>query len=249
MRIESSIQQSYTKITTGSKINSAANDPSGLAISNKLTSQINGYDRGTENTLSSQDLVKTADSGLSSISESLQRMRELAVQASNGTLINDDRKTIQKEIGQLKEGIQQAVVGTEFNTMKLLDGSYSDKTVAASPNGTGKTMSIENTSLETLGIENFDVSGTFDTAQIDQALQKVSESRSNLGSLSNSMDHMVNSNNTTAQNLRASQSKLADTDVAKTLSELKTLNIIQNVQMYAQKQKMNQSASVLNLLG
>lgn len=249
MRIESSLQQSYTKIATGSKINSAANDPSGLAISNKMTSQVNGYDKGTENALSSQDLVKTADSALSSINDSLKRIRELAVQASNGTYTSDDKKNIQNEISQLKEGIKETVAGTEFNTMKLIDGSYSNKNIASNPSGTGKTMTVQNTSLETLGIQDFDVTGSFDMESIDKAIQTVSESRANLGGLSNSIDHMVGSNNTTSLNLRASESKIADTDIAKTMSELKAINLRQNVQMYAQKQKMNQNAGMLNILG
>ncbi len=249
MRIESSLQQSYTQIATGSKINSAANDPSGLAIANKINAQVKGYDKGTENALSSQNLVKTADSALSSIGDSLNRIRELAVQASNGTLTNDDKKIIQNEVSQLKEGIKQTAVGTEFNTMKILDGSYSNKNIASSPSGTGKTMSIENTSLETLGIQNFDVTGSFDINSIDQAIQNVSQSRADLGGVNNSIDNMVSNNNKTAQNLRESESKIADTDIAKTMSELKAMNLRQNVQMYAQKQKMNQNAGMLNILG
>lgn len=249
MRIESSLQQSYTKLATGSRINSAANDPSGLAISNKMTSQVNGYDKGTENALSSQDLVKTADSALSSISDSLKRMKELAVQASNGTYTAADKKNIQNEINQLKEGIKETVSGTEFNTMKLVDGSYADKTIASTPSGTGKTMTIQNTSLETLGIKDFDVTGSFDMSSIDKAIESVSDSRANLGSISNSIDTMVGSNTNASLNLSASESKIADTDIEKAASDLKSLNLRQNVQMYAQKQKMNQNAGILNILG
>ncbi len=249
MRIESSVQQSYTKLSTGSKINSAANDPSGLAISNKMTSQVNGYDKGTENALSSQDLVKTADSALSSISDSLKRIKELAVQASNGTYTSEDKKNIQNEISQLKDGIKETVSGTEFNTMKVLDGSYSNKNIASSPSGTGKTMTIQNTSLETLGIQNFDVTGSFDMESIDKAIQTVSDSRANLGGVSNSIDYMTSNNTTTSLNLSDAESKIADTDMEKTMSDLKSLNLRQSVQLYAQKQKMNQNAGVLNILG
>lgn len=249
MRIESSLQQSYTKLATGSRINTAANDPSGLAISNKMTSQVNGYDKGTENALSSQNLVKTADSALSSISDSLKRMKELAVQASNATYTADDKKIIQNEINQLKEGIKETVSGTEFNTMKLVDGSYANKTIASEPSGTGKTMTIQNTSLETLGIKDFDVTGSFDMSSIDKAIESVSDSRANLGSISNSIDTMVNNNNNASLNLSAAESKIADTDIEKTMSDLKALNLKQSIQMYAQKQKMNQNAGVLNMLG
>ena len=248
MRIESSIQNMYNQLSTGKRINSAANDPAGLAISNKLTAQINGYDRATENTLTSKDLATTAEGALSSVNDNLQRMRDLAVQASNGTLTADDRKIIQTEINQLKEGIQQTVRDTEFNTMKLLDGSFSDKTIASNPSGTGSTMTIKNTSLETLGIADFDVTKDFSIADIDKAMEQVSDSRSNLGALSNSIDHMTNANNTTALNLRRSEDQISSTNMAKAISELRTTQLLQQVQIYAQQQKMGQSASVLNLL-
>lgn len=248
MKIDSSIQKLYTQLSSAKRINSAANDPAGLAISNKMTAQVNGYDKGTENALTSQDLAKTAEGALSSINDSLQRIRELAVQASNATYTADDKKIIQAEITQLKEGIQQTARDTEFNTMKLLDGTFSDKTIASNPSGTGQTMTIKNTSLETLGIDNFDVTQNFNIEDIDKALTQVSDSRSNLGALSNRIDYMVNVNETASLNLRRAEDQISSADMAKAVTQLKTMQMQQQIQIYAQQNKMSQSASVLNLL-
>jgi flagellin len=248
MRIDSSIQQNFSQLSTGKRINSASNDPAGLAISNKLTAQVNGYDKGTENALASQDLSKTAEGALSSINDSLLRIRELAVQASSGTYSNDDKKIIQNEITQLKEGIQETARGTEFNTLKLLDGSFTDKAIASSPSGTGSTMTIKNTSLETLGIDNFDVTTNFNIEDIDNAISQVSESRANLGAVSNALDSQINSNNISSLNLRRSEDQISSADMAKTITDMKSLQFRQQIQIYAQQNQMNQSSSVLNLL-
>ncbi len=248
MKIDSSIQKMYTQLSSGKRINSAANDPAGLAISNKMSAQINGYDKGTENALTSQELARTAEGALSSINDSLQRIRELAVQASNGTNTDSDKKIIQTEINQLKEGIQQTTRDTEFNTMKLLDGSFSDKSIASNPSGTGTTMTIQNTSLETLGIDKFDVTKDFNIEDVDKAIAQVSDSRSSLGALSNRIDHMVNSNNTASLNLRRSEDQISSADMEKAVTQLKTMQLQQQIQIYAQQNKMSQSASVLNLL-
>ena len=102
MRIDNSIQNTYAQLSSMKRINSAADDAAGLAISQKLLSQIGGYDAASSNAQSMSDLANTADGTLSSIDDSLQRIRELAVQASNGTYTSEDKKMMQNEIDQLK---------------------------------------------------------------------------------------------------------------------------------------------------
>lgn len=236
------------QLSSGSRINSAADDPAGFAISQEMTSQINGYQKGTENAASTNDLLNTADGALSSINDNLQRMRELAVQASNGTLTAGDKKILQNEIVQIKESIQETVKNTEFNTIKLIDGTFSDNNLAAGPNGSGRSISIKNTSLETLGIDQFDLTKDFDIGAIDNAINMVSESRSSIGANMNAIDHLINANQNAAQNLTNAESQISGADMAKLATSLKEQQLQQRVQLYAQQSKMEQSSSVLNLL-
>ena len=112
----------YGKIASGSRIQSAADDAAGLAISEKLTSQENGLNKGTQNAQSGQDLLNVSDGALGSITDNLQRIRELAVQASSGLLTDSDKKDIQAEVDQLKQGIGDIADQTTFNTKPILNG-------------------------------------------------------------------------------------------------------------------------------
>lgn len=248
MKINDSIQNSYTQLSTAKRINSASDDPAGLAIAEKMTAQIKGYDKGTDNALTAKDLSNTAEGALSSVNDSLQRIRELAVQASNGTYTADDKQAIQKEINQLKGAISESSKNTEFNTLKVLDGSFANKTIVTNPSGNGRQMTIENTSLEALGINDFDVTKNFNIDDIDAAAKMVSESRASLGATSNSLDRTVASNTTAANNLNSAESQISGADIAKTLTDLKTQQIKQQVQIYAQQSKTNQGSNIVDML-
>lgn len=243
MKIDNGISSSIQQLSSAKRINSAADDPSGLVISSKMTAQIRGYEQETNNVLASKDLAKTAETGKSSIGDNLQRIRELAVQASNGTNTADDRKSIQAEISQLKSNIQEAAKSTEFNTIKLLDGSFADKNL-----GTGAPMTIKNTSLETLGIDQFDVTQNFDISTIDNAIAQVSDSKASLGAFSNQVDRQVSANNKISENLTNAEDRITNANIEKVASNLKKQQVLQSVQMYVQQMKANQSSSQLNVL-
>ena len=157
------LNTSMMRISTGQRINSAADDAAGLAISERLTAQIRGLDRGTQNVMDMQNLVNTAEGGLSNISDSLHRVRELTVQAQNGVLTDSDRQNIQFEIDQLLNEIDSATQRTEFNGQRLLDGSFSREDgrglhTAADASGRGPTVNIGNMSASMLlGPESFNV--------------------------------------------------------------------------------------------
>lgn len=248
MKIDNAIQTSYSRLSAGRRVNSASDDPSGLAASQKLLAQANGMAKGSDNAQTAKDLTSTADSALSSISDSLQRIRELATQAASGTYSADDRKMVQAEINQLKESIGETAKNTEFNTIKVLDGSFSDKTIAVGANGKGQTMSIKNTSLEALGIDKFDVTKPFDVSDIDNAITKVSDSRANLGASANRLEATVQNNQNAMGNARGAEDRIAGADIAKTVTDMRTQQMRQQVQLYAQQNKMQQGSSVLNLL-
>lgn len=246
--VQNNISSNYQHLSSMNRINSAADDPAGLAISQELSSQATGSSVGIDNGLTAIDLANTAEGGLSSINDSLQRMRELAVQASNGTLSADDKANIQTEINQLKDSIKYDAGGTEFNTMQLLDGTFSNKNIATNPSGTGTTMSIQNTTLDSLGIADFDVTKNFDISTIDDALQKVSSARSDIGAESNGLQYSVDNNETSVANETSSLSNISDLDPYQEMSDFQKNNILQQYQIWTQKQMMQQQAGKLNLL-
>lgn len=248
MNISSVMNNAYQRLSTGSAINKAADNAAGLQISQKLDSSIRGMDQNLNNTSAMQDLTKTAESALGNISDQLGRMRELAVQASNGLLTDSDKSVIQAEISQLKDSVAQSAKNTSFNTMKLLDGSFANKNTAMNPDGTGKQISIASASLENLGISNFDVTGSFSVDTIDQALAKVNTSRANLGSLSNAFDTARASTENSRVNLTASKSTLTDTDMAKEISNLRKAQVLEQYKLYTQQAKAERQRTELGMV-
>ena len=157
------LSTSMMRISTGQRINSARDDAAGLAIAERMTAQIRGLDRGTQNVMDMQNLVMTAEGGLNNIGDNLQRIRELTVQSLNGVLTDNDRQNIQHEIDQLISEIDATTQRTEFNTMRLLDGSFNREDgrglhTAAGPDGRGPSVYIGNMSSSMLlGPEPYDL--------------------------------------------------------------------------------------------
>lgn len=238
----------YTRIASGQRINGAADDAAGLSITKGMESQTQGHSVNQDNMASMNNLANTAEGALSSIHDSLGRMRELALQASNGILTDSDRSIIQSEIDQLKQGISDVAKNTEFNTMKLLDGSFANKHTAMNPDGSGKQISIESAALENLGIKDFDVTGAFDISDIDGAMEKVTESRSNLGSVSNAFEHAINNSKNSEVNLTAARSRIGDADIAQEISNLKREQLLQQYQIYTQKMKEDQERAKFGVI-
>lgn len=242
------IDQSYAQLSSMKRINSAADDAAGLAIANKLESLQKGFDQATENTQDAINLGNTAEGGLAGINDQLGRIRELAVQASNGILSDDDRGLIQEEINQLKEGIADQVKNTEFNGIKLLDGSVENFNIASNPNGTGAKMNIANTGLEALGIENFDVTGDFNIEDIDNAIQTVTEARSEIGAQTNRFESTIRANEVARENTLAAQSRIEDLDVAEGVMNLRQNQVLDQYRLAVQSKQMQQQGNSLNLL-
>lgn len=239
----SPIRKNYQNLSTGYKINSAADDAAGLSISEKLQNQKNGYDVGTENAKLGNSVLNVADGALSTIYDSLSRIRELGLQASNSAIYSDDELSImQAEIDQIKQGIADVAKNTQFNGLKLLDGSMATMELATNPNGIGHEMEMVNASLEELGIADFDVTGKFDLRDIDKALKKVSSAQSSIGAQSNRIAYTVMNNQNSSYNLESAFSSLRDTDIAEEITKLKKNQILEQVQLNMQKKKTEQEA-------
>jgi len=237
----------YTALSSGYKINSAADDAAGLAISEKLQSQTTGHSVGSSNAKDGISLINVAEGALSGIHDSLQRIRELGVRASNGLFSDSDKQIFQSEIDGLKQSIQDVAKGTTFNTMKLLDGSMADIDLATNPQGGTLKIQLVNSTLESLGIADFDVTKDFDLKAIDDAIEKISSARSTLGAQSNSLYHTINYNNNTSYNLTAANSRIKDTDYGEALIKKNRDEALQQYRIFGIKAKSEQNAGILKL--
>jgi len=229
----------YTNIASGQRINSAASDPSGLAIAKGMEAQISSSNKNVDNAATAINVAKTADGALESVQGVLQRLKELATTANTGTMTSDDKKIVQVEVEALKEQISQTAATTEFNQMKLLDGSFKNKNIALSTDGSGSKFSIANTSLENLGIKGFDVTKGFDLKSLDDAMNKVSQARSNVGSASNAFEYATNSINGKIASITSSMSKIQDADIAKEVTSLKKNQILEQYKLQTQRMSSN----------
>ncbi len=240
--------QYYRQLSTGKKINSAADNAAGLAIAEKLLRQKNGYDVGTRNAGTASDMLKVSDGALSSITDSLQRIHELGLQASNTAVYGDDElSSIQQEIDQLKDQISSVASNTQFNGKNLLDGSAGGLHVASGPDGSGSTLNMPNSALEALGIADFDVTKNFDLSVIEDAINKVSDSRSSLGAQSNALDHVMNFNQYASPQAAASNSRIEDLDYGSAVSDLKKQQILDAYRLNMQRRVNEDFGRVIQL--
>ncbi|MBE5939322.1 MAG: flagellin [Lachnospiraceae bacterium] len=240
----------YEQLASGKKINSAADDAAGLAIAKKLETQSNGYDVGANNAATSQNMINVADGALASVNDSLQRIRELSVQASNTAVYGDDEiGAMQAEIDQLKQHISDVAGNTQFNTLNLLDGSMTASNVASSPDGSGMQINLPDSTLEALGIADFDVTGNFSISDIDKAIEKVSQARSSLGAQSNALDSVQAYNSYASYNLTAAQSRTEDLDFPKAISDLEKNRVLEEYRLLMQKKQQEEDERVVKLYG
>lgn len=228
------LNYSYSALASGTSITSAAANPAGLVISESIKSQTSGLTQEINNDKSSQNLYSTADGAYKSISDNLQRMRELSVQASNGILSQDDKSIIQNEINQIKDSISGTIKNSEYNGIKILEGEAEDSF------GLGKL------SLDKLGIKDFNVTGNFSIDDIDNAISSINKQRSEVGASYNGLSYSANYKETVRLNLTNSLSKISDTNYAEEINKLNVQNILnqykigmQNIYMGNQKSKLN----------
>ncbi|HDP70608.1 MAG TPA: flagellin FliC [Actinobacteria bacterium] len=215
----SSLAKSMERLSSGLRINRAADDAAGLAISEKLRSQIRGIQQASRNAQDGISLIQTAEGALNETHSILQRMRELAVQAANGTLTDTDRATLQNEVSALIDEVDRISNATEFNTLKLLDGTSATVTLQVGAN-TGQTIAVALSAADasTLAIGTVDVStvsGALTAIDaIDGAIESISDTRSGLGAAQNRLEHTIANLGVAAENLMASESRVRDADMA-----------------------------------
>ena len=251
--VTDALQKSTEKLSSGYKINRAADDAAGLSISEKMRSQIRGLNKASDNAQDGISLIQVAEGALNETHSILQRMNELATQAANDTNTSTDRTAIKAEIDQLTSEINRIQSTTQFNTQNLLDGKFTSKNLqVGSLKGQVIQISISNMNASTLGVSGLTVSANSTAgtsmSKIQAAIDKVSKQRSNLGALQNRLEHTINNLDTTSENTSAAESRIRDTDMADEMVQYSKNNILSQAGNSMLAQANQQTQGVLSLL-
>jgi flagellin len=247
--------KSSEKLSSGYKINRAADDAAGLSISEKMRSQIRGLNKASQNAQDGVSVIQTAEGALNEVHSILQRMNELTTQAANDTNTSDDRSAITDEIVALKDEIDRVSKTTQFNTMNLLDGSFKDKNLQVGSLGETTqviSVSISSMSSTSLGVNDLKVTSHTNAQNsmslVQAAIKAVSKQRSALGAIQNRLEHTIANLDNVSENTQAAESRIRDTDMAKEMVEYSKNNILAQAgqSMLAQANQSNQG--VLSLL-
>ena len=247
------LSKSTEKLSSGYKINRAADDAAGLSISEKMRRQIRGLSQASLNAQDGISCVQTAEGALAEVEEMLQRMNELAVKAENGTLAEEDRQAIDAEVQQLVSEIDRVASTTTFNEQNLLDGSFSDRALqVGAESGQHIDMSIKAMNAQALNIQGVSAA-TVTGAQalngaVKEAIKTVSRQRSDLGAVQNRLEHTIKNLDNVVENTTSAESTIRDTDMAEEMVRYSNQNILQQAgqAMLAQANQANQG--ILSLL-
>ncbi|HEX3027926.1 MAG TPA: flagellin [Clostridia bacterium] len=245
--------KSLEKLSSGYAINRAGDDAAGLAISEKMRGQIRGLQMASKNSQDGISLIQTAEGALGETHSILQRMRELAVQASNDTNVTADRSAIETELTDLQAEITRISDNTQFNTKTLLDGTMSAVFQVGANSGEVISLAIGTDMDATgLGVNAISVASSVDAqasiTAINSAIATVSTNRATLGAKQNRLEHTINNLDTAAENLQASESRIRDVDMAKEMMSYTKSNILNQAATAMLAQANQAPQGVLQLL-
>ena len=245
--------KSSEKLSSGYRINRAGDDAAGLSISEKMRSQIRGLNKASDNAQNGISLIQVAEGALNETHSILQRMNELATQAANDTNTSVDRDAIQSEIDQLTSEVDRIRSTTQFNSMNLLDGSFTGKNLQVGAlSGQKIEISIKNMNASSLKISGLTVSSYSAAGKtmvaVQKAIQSVSDMRSTLGALQNRLEHTVANLDNISENTQAAESQLRDTDMAEEMVTYSKNNILAQAGQSMLAQANQSTQGVLSLL-
>ena len=240
------VAKSMERLSSGYRINRAADDAAGLAISEKLRGQIRGLSQAQRNAQDGVSLVQTAEGSLNEVHSMLQRVRELAVQFQNGTLSTSDKAAITAEAAQLQSEIDRIGNSADFNGIKLLDGTGGTISFQVGAND-GDIISVDTATLSDK-IGTIDVDGTDAISAIDAAIENISSLRGSFGAVQNRLEHTLNNLATYQENLTASESRIRDVDMASEMVEFTKNQILQQAGTSMLAQANQAPQAVLSLL-
>lgn len=250
---QNGVKNATSRLSSGQRINSAKDDAAGLAISDRMNSQLRGMNQAIRNANDGISLAQTAEGALSESSGMLQRMRELAVQASNGSYNDQDRQALNDEFSQLQSELDRIAGETAFNGQNVLDGSFEGAEFQVGANG-GETIgiSIDGATQADLGTSSQDLLSS-ENAQsalgaIDEAIGMVSETRGELGAVQNRFESAISNLGNVSENIAASNSRIRDADIAQEVSNSLRNRVLQEAGVAVQAQANQQAGTMLALL-
>ena len=240
------LSKSMERLSSGYRINRAADDAAGLAISERMRAQINGVDQANRNAQDGISMVQTAEGSLDEVHSMLQRVRELAVQFKNGSLSDNDRNAIQTEVNQLASEIERIGGSAKFNGISLLSGTGT-VTFQVGVND-GDSITVSTISLGSTVGSFTDLSDSAALSAIDTAISSVSSARATFGAVQNRLDHAMASTQVYAENLTAAESRVRDVDMASEMVELTKNQILQQAGTSMLAQANQAPQSILSLI-
>ena len=245
-KTSTAVSKSMERLSSGLRINRAADDAAGLAISESMRGQIRGLQQASRNIEDGVSLVQTAEGSLDEVHSMLQRVRELAVQYNNGTLSDANHTAIQSEVDQLKNEIERIGTSAKFNGVTLLDADATSVTFQVGAND-GEQISV---ALVSLGKElgSYSDLATVTLGAIDAAIDAVSKARAGFGAAQNRLEHSLNVAASTTENLSAAESRIRDVDMADEMVKLTKAQILQQAGTAMLSQANQSPQSVLQLL-
>jgi len=265
----SSLAKSTEKLSSGYRINRAADDAAGLSISEKMRGQIRGLNQASDNAQNGISLIQTAEGALNEVHSVLQRMRELAVQGANDTNVTKDRQAINSEMKALADEIGRIGKETEFNTMKLFSsegngiggspkalqvganqGQTISFTMAKIGGSSGSGIKIDGTEVISTANLTASSNATYGAAvtAINDAIEKLSAKRSDLGALQNRLEHTIANADNTSENLQSAESRIRDVDMADEMVKYSKSSILQQAGQSMLAQANQSTQGVLSLL-
>jgi flagellin len=252
------------ELSSGMRINSAADDASGLAVSEKMRSQIRGLNQASRNVMNGVSMLQTAEGYMQSTTDILQRIRELAVQSANGIYSDEDRAMLQTEVEQLVSEVDRISQTAEFNGMTLLSGRFAEDGIKLQVGANvdqNFTVKLADVSATALGLKGPGQDGTEQSisladpesanmalATVDEALKAVNRSRADIGASMNRMEMAQKGIDIASENIAASESRIRDADMAKTITEHVRNQILQQASISLLSQANTNSQNVLSLL-
>lgn len=258
--VSSSLNTSFERLSSGFRINSAKDDAAGLQISDRMTSQIEGLNQAVRNANDAISLSQTAEGALDETTNSLQRIRQLAVQSQNGINSSADRAALQKEVSALKTEITRISTDTQFGGTELLNGNFSAKFLIGA--NAGQTISVNLEAKNIDGLNGFSagglgIDGGVDTAakasamlgKVDKAISAIGGARADLGALQNRFQSTIRNLSNISENVSSARSRIRDTDFATETANLTRNQIIQQASTTILSQSNQRPQAALSLLG
>ena len=250
-----SLDTAFKRLSSGFRINSAADDAAGLQISNRLTSQINGLDQAARNANDGISLAQVAEGAMEEITNSLQRIRTLAIQSQNGINSSTDRAALQKEVTALKAEMSRVATTTQFGTQNLLAGGFSATFLVGANAGQNIDIKLSRTGgygTNALGLSALSVSSVGGAsaalALIDTAIGVIDGTRADLGAVQNRFQATIRNLTNISENVSGARSRIRDTDFAKETAELTRTQILQQTSTTVLAQANQRPQAALSLL-